>query len=592
MTIHAAATDHTEGAKSGNRYRSSLSSGGPPPPPQRPKNCRVNREFHSSKYSTRHIALKFAYLGQRYNGLEYTRNTTPLPTIEEELWKALNKAHLVFPIPNPLLPDDEINWEGCDYSKSGRTDKGVSAFGQVIGIRVRSNRPVNRIKSEVPGATDQDGERKDDVELASLPLELGGTEDSSPFSLANSWSEESLSFDPINDEIPYPQMLNRLLPPDIRVLAWCPSPPTDFSARFSCKERRYRYFFTNPAFTPTHDSAGPANRTTFMTASGKRKREGWLDIEAMREGAKKFMGFHDFRNFCKLDASKQIENFKREIFHADIEEVDPRTGPAGYVGLPGFEEYEFSNQCMSEGDTGVKYGPRVFTITLHGSAFLWHQVRHMVSILFLIGQGLESPDLVDRLLDVKVTSGKPMYEMADDAPLVLWDSIFPREGSNSREDALEWVYVGTSRGRENGVAVAPGGKGNGRYGSGGVVDDLWKVWRQKKMDEVLAGSLLNCVVEQGSDRSGETAPASNGDTSKPEMTSLSQKIFQGGNCHRFVGKYTPMLQKPRQESVEDVNARWVKRKGFEQREEMKERGYRTIRDDPSDYDIEQSQGCI
>ncbi|KAL7617024.1 hypothetical protein Lser_V15G00158 [Lactuca serriola] len=30
---------------------------------------------------------------------------------------------------------------------------------------------------------------------------------------------------------------------------------------------------------------------------------------------------------------------------------------------------------------------------IKGSAFLWHQVRCMVAVLFLIGQGLESPDV-------------------------------------------------------------------------------------------------------------------------------------------------------------------------------------------------------
>ena len=49
----------------------------------------------------------------------------------------------------------------------------------------------------------------------------------------------------------------------------------------------------------------------------------------------------------------------------------------------------------------------------------------MVAILFLIGQGLESPSLIDELLDIRKTPAKPRYEMADDAPLVLWDCIFP-----------------------------------------------------------------------------------------------------------------------------------------------------------------------
>ena len=587
MTAHVV-TNEDLGANTTERYKSSSSrSSRSRSRSRRPKNPRVNRKFDPSRYATRLIALKFAYLGQRYNGLEYhTKNTTPLPTIEEELWKALNKARLIFPTPNPLISDGEVNWEGCDFSKSGRTDKGVSAFGQVIGIRVRSNRPVNRVQSKEQGQIQQGVGSGNDIEIAALPLGSGDHQISSSPPLANSWSEESLSFDHINDEIPYCQVLNRLLPPDIRILAWCPSPPTDFSARFSCKERRYRYFFTNPAFTPTHGSAGLTEYAAVRTASGRCKREGWLDIEAMREGAKKFVGLHDFRNFCKLDASKQIDNFQRRIFHADIEEVDPRTGPAGYIRLLGFEEYENMHRSTQKGGTDLTHTPKIYTFTLHGSAFLWHQVRHMVAILFIIGQGLESPDLIDELLDAQKTPGKPMYEMAEDAPLVLWDCIFPREGSNSREDALDWICVGDDTGQENGIAATSGGKGNGKHGSGGVVDDLWKVWRQRKIDEVLAGSLLDLVAEQGNRDGGNAISASNGNTSKADIRSFSQKVFHGGNGPRLVGRYLPILQKPRMHNVEYLNARFAKRKGFELHREAKEMGFRTVMNDIVDEVVE------
>ena len=46
----------------------------------------------------------------------------------------------------------------------------------------------------------------------------------------------------VEEELDYPKLLNRVLPADIRVLAWCPAPP-DFSARFDCKQRMYKYCF-------------------------------------------------------------------------------------------------------------------------------------------------------------------------------------------------------------------------------------------------------------------------------------------------------------------------------------------------------------
>ena len=507
-----------------------------------------------------------------------------MPTVEEELWKALNKARLVFPTPNTLLGPDEPNWEGCDYSKCGRTDKGVSAFGQVIGIRVRSNRPVDRTQKPVPSedaVTEEGPSHRRDTGTAASPavsdtsLEEDATSTTS--SLSEPLSDGTSLFHSIKDEIPYCQVLNRLLPPDIRMLAWCPSPPLDFSARFSCEERRYRYFFTQPAFTPTVGSESLLGHIDRQDPPTSRRREGWLDIDAMREASHKFIGLHDFRNFCKIDSSKQIENFERRIFHADIEKIDSRQAPVGYVGRPGFQQYEHPDKAprspLVDDPAYQPSTPTIYTFTLHGSAFLWHQVRHMAAILFLIGQGLEPPSLVDDLLDISKTPCKPQYEMADDAPLVLWDCIFPSEGAdNSSSNALKWVYVGDETAQ--GVTRAGGAKSAGKYGYGGVVGDLWKVWRGKKMEEVLAGSLLDVVVGRGGNGSG-TEAVDTVDTSSSKSAG-SQKVFQGGNAPRFVGTYVPVMRKPRLESVEVLNARYAKRKGFEQDEETRQAGFRSV----------------
>lgn len=39
-------------------------------------------------------------------------------------------------------------------------------------------------------------------------------------------------------------------------------------------------------------------------------------------------------------------------------------------------------------------------LTIKGNAFLWHQIRYIVSILLLIGQKKEEPELILNLLDV------------------------------------------------------------------------------------------------------------------------------------------------------------------------------------------------
>ncbi|KAL8804006.1 MAG: hypothetical protein Q9223_005947 [Gallowayella weberi] len=519
-------------------------------PIPKPKGSRSNRQFDPSKYSTRLIALKFAYLGQRYNGLEYhANNNTRYPTIEEEMWKALDKAKLIFPTPNTALKEGEPNWEGCEYSKSGRTDKGVSAFGQVIGIRVRSNRPLETCEVERASVNG-----KEDIEHNESDFEF---ED-------GTMPPKRTAFDSIRDEIPYPQILNRLLPREIRVLAWCPSPPADFSARFSCGERCYKYFFTQPAFTPTVD---PADFPTNTSLHG-RPREGWLDIEAMEQAARRFKGSHDFRNFCKVDPCKQIDNFRRVINSSSIVEVKPGDGGSmGYLGLPRFHQYPstdsqpatnaiHSNNCDENGAPETSSTPRMYAFKVRGSGFLWHQVRHMVAILFLVGQGLEQPSLIDDLLNIQKTSGKPTYDMADAAPLVLEECNFP--GAE-----LHWVHLGDYTGNEAGIKRAAG-KGGGKHGLGGAVDELWRVWHKHKIDETLAGSLLDLVVRSPDDSVvGDRLDRSERNPQSDSRNVDSQKVYEGGDASRPIGKYVPVMERPRMEAVDVINAKYLRRKGLD-----------------------------
>ncbi|THZ02036.1 pseudouridine synthase [Aureobasidium pullulans] len=498
------------------------------------KKQKKDRPFDASRYNTRHIALKFAYLGQRYNGFEHhTGNKTPLPTIEEELWKAFMKTRLIFPTRGAELKEGEIDWEGTDYSKCGRTDRGVSAFGQVIGIRVRSLQPMPK---EPPVQEEEQGDKMQGIE--GNAKEQGSKEDKKP---------ESKPWDHIRDELPYIQLLNRVLPEDIRMLAWCPTPPTDFNARFNCRERRYRYFFTSPAFAPVPGDAG-----LLTTATGKTLREGYLDIEAMRDAAKRYEGLHDFRNFCKVDPAKQITNFERRIFKASIEEVDVSQAPAGFISHPAFaQSVGVENQMAGQGDMSI---PKIYTFDVNGSAFLWHQVRHLVAVLFLVGQGFEPPSIISDLLDMEKYPTRPKYEMATDAPLVLWDCIFPdhEDIDQSREDAMEWVYVGETGGRETNKRPEMDG-GDSKFGKGGIMDSIWEVWHKRKIDEILAGSLMDIVAAQG-----KRSPA---DVKLAPVAERSPRLFDGGDWPRPVGTYVPIARKQRMEPVEVVNARYLERKG-------------------------------
>nr|XP_020667214.1 tRNA pseudouridine(38/39) synthase [Pogona vitticeps]XP_020667215.1 tRNA pseudouridine(38/39) synthase [Pogona vitticeps] len=173
-------------------------------------------------------------------------------------------------------------------------------------------------------------------------------------------------------------MLNQVLPPDIRVLAWAAVEPS-FSARFSCLKRTYCYFFPR------------AN----------------LDVALMNVAAQKFVGVHDFRNLCKMDVANGVTNFHRTILTAEVRLVD--------------RDEETEQQTPFQ----------MYQFQVTGQAFLYHQVRCMMAILFLIGQRLEKPGIIDELLDIENNPRKPQYSMAVEFPLVLYDCKF---------ENIQWIY--------------------------------------------------------------------------------------------------------------------------------------------------------
>ena len=347
----------------------------------------------------RHVALLFHYDGASYSGFAQNlppagkssngkvdnapRSKSPVHvpasvfndnSIERALFAALSKTCLI------------TSREEANYSRAGRTDRGVSAWGQVIALNLKSAIPLGaRLPAENEnGNGDGEGENGREVTEDDLPLSSDaqdGLDCYAPIRSKKNKKNRKQNTDGNNQqtaetpplkrrtisELNYVRMLNNVLPPTIRVLGWCPVMP-GFSARFSCSDRTYRYYFI------------------------RRK----LDLKAMGEALNKMVGRHDFRNLCKMNV-EQVYNFERVIKSARI--VD--SAPVGTTGEAGPSYYD---TCHFE---------------IIGQAFLWHQIRCIVSILFMIGQGLESPDIVDHLLDAKTNPGKPSYAMANELPLVL-----------------------------------------------------------------------------------------------------------------------------------------------------------------------------
>ena len=247
---------------------------------------------------TRHLAFKFLYLGKNYAGL-VTQNSTD-NTIENKILSAFEKVKLI------------KDFDSCNYTRCGRTDIGVSAFGNVFDLDVRD--------------TDMD----------------------------------------------HIKVVNRLLPSDIRLYGVAEVDHA-FDSRFSCLYREYKYFFL------------------------KKSR----NIDLIKQCCRKLIGTHSFYNFCKVDRSKTDEdgnlsiNFTRRIFEM------------------GVHKFSDSIDEFNEGYYDVYY------VKIKGSAFLWHQIRCFMSIIFAISEGKEDLGLIDILLKEQTIHYN--YHIADDSPLILSD---------------------------------------------------------------------------------------------------------------------------------------------------------------------------
>lgn len=116
------------------------------------------------------------YLGWDYKGYVVQEDTSD--TVECYLFDALIKTKLI------------KDRSSSNYHRCGRTDKGVSSFGQVISIDVRGSKKGENVEQDID----------------------------------------------------YCNILNRVLPNNIQCLAWSPV-TQDFSARFNCLSRTYKYYF-------------------------------------------------------------------------------------------------------------------------------------------------------------------------------------------------------------------------------------------------------------------------------------------------------------------------------------------------------------
>lgn len=151
--------------------------------------------------------------------------------------------------------------------------------------------------------------------------------------------------------------MNSNLPDDIHVIE-TKIVDDDFHARYNVKEKTYQYIINTGEYDPIE------RNYVFQYNYG-------LNIEAMADAIKVFVGEHDFRAF--VTDSKEKENCVRTIYYASIEKRNDK-----------------------------------ILITFRGNGFLRYQIRNMVGILIKVGENKISTEDVEKILKSKdrTTGGK------------------------------------------------------------------------------------------------------------------------------------------------------------------------------------------
>lgn len=157
----------------------------------------------------------------------------------------------------------------------------------------------------------------------------------------------------------FPLAINAFLPDDITV--WnAIEVDEDFDARFCCTKKEYAYYMYSSKINDPFLSKR-AYRTTYP-----------LDAEKMAEGAKFFVGTHDFASVRAVGTP--VKSTVRTIFHCEVECVD---------------NFKFA---MQNDQT------KLIQIRVCGDGFLYNMVRAISGTLMYVGSGKIKPEQIKDIL--------------------------------------------------------------------------------------------------------------------------------------------------------------------------------------------------
>ena len=344
---------------------------------------------HAKKYR---VALLVGYLGEGYCGLQI--NGFECPTIERDLERALVDAGAISPENAHAL--HKVRWSRC-----ARTDKGVSAAANVIGLNVILDPPVptapkdeaaKEKKEDEEKTTTEDKKEEDEKKEETCAEEEKKEEEKKKETPEEIEAREERLAQAMTAKI------NTFLPAAIRLYGMKKT-TGGFEARTRCDGRVYQYIL--PAFclcAATRDDA-----------TGELRVAAGPDLELVRAAAAHYVGSHNFHNFT-VRKQPWEKTCMRHMYRVEVSDVHAADG------LP------------------------VVAITVFGQSFMLHQIRKMVAFLIILCRAGAQRAWLPRLFEEVYERDKVLIPLAPALGLFLdhpcftgynkrfTDPIVPRRG--------------------------------------------------------------------------------------------------------------------------------------------------------------------
>lgn len=169
----------------------------------------------------------------------------------------------------------------------------------------------------------------------------------------------------------------------------------DWNIRFSAKQRTYIYrILACPRDVADWALPFEWDRSWRVVPLKNNKQSAVtvLDVDAMAQAAKHFLGTHDFSSF-------RAAGCQRKVPVVTMRDLQIRAQPYGEPLL-----WEASGGLLGLGggdDDNGNHKPQLITIKIVGNSFVYNQVRNMVGALVAVGRGSLEPLDIKRILEAK-----------------------------------------------------------------------------------------------------------------------------------------------------------------------------------------------